>query len=170
MSENRYIIKHSGILGMKWFHRRFQNPDGTYTEEGKARRRKDNPKMTKEQKKAMLNRAFKANIKNGKDRPNISPVGQIGKSSQDILNTTSRIVNRYDTPKKQDLSKYSDEDLRKIINRKELENRYNNLSQSEIKSGMQVASEILDTVGDVAAIGVSAALIYETFRKIKFGD
>lgn len=35
-------LQHHGILGQKWGVRRFQNSDGTYTEEGKARRREDN--------------------------------------------------------------------------------------------------------------------------------
>lgn len=33
-------LKHWGIPKMKWGTRRYQNPDGTYTEEGKRRRRK----------------------------------------------------------------------------------------------------------------------------------
>lgn len=28
-------IRHSGIYGMKWYVRRWQNPDGTYTPEGR---------------------------------------------------------------------------------------------------------------------------------------
>ena len=34
-------LAHHGILGMKWGIRRFQNKDGSYTEEGKRRRRSD---------------------------------------------------------------------------------------------------------------------------------
>lgn len=37
---NSKDLKHSGIKGQKWGERRYQNEDGTYTEEGKQRRRK----------------------------------------------------------------------------------------------------------------------------------
>ena len=37
-------LYHHGILGQKWGIRRFQNQDGTYTEEGKLRRREDSDK------------------------------------------------------------------------------------------------------------------------------
>lgn len=42
MSKN--YIEHSGILGQKWGRRRYQNTDGTWTEEGKRRRRTGNSK------------------------------------------------------------------------------------------------------------------------------
>ncbi len=37
--EVKEFLIHSGIKDQKWYHRRYQNYDGTYTEEGKARKR-----------------------------------------------------------------------------------------------------------------------------------
>lgn len=48
--ENTPYLEHHGILGQKWGIRRFQNEDGTWTEEGKARYgdRTDEPEEPKE--------------------------------------------------------------------------------------------------------------------------
>lgn len=40
MAKDYYLVHH-GILGQKWGIRRFQNKDGSYTTEGKRRRRED---------------------------------------------------------------------------------------------------------------------------------
>lgn len=42
---NRYIV-HSGIKGQKWGIRRFQNKDGSLTEEGKKRYNPDKPESS----------------------------------------------------------------------------------------------------------------------------
>lgn len=41
-------LEHHGILGQKWGVRRFQNPDGTLTEEGKARYLTQDDKQSRE--------------------------------------------------------------------------------------------------------------------------
>ena len=47
-SENDIYLSHYGIKGQKWGLRRFQNPDGTLTDEGKKRARKEYKEDNKE--------------------------------------------------------------------------------------------------------------------------
>ena len=49
-----YELYHHGILGQKWGQRRFQNEDGTYTEEGQIRRRKEDRYSADERRKREL--------------------------------------------------------------------------------------------------------------------
>lgn len=37
MNVGNRFLRHYGILGMKWGIRRYQNPDGSLTEKGRAR-------------------------------------------------------------------------------------------------------------------------------------
>ena len=40
---NQTVLQHHGILGQKWGVRRYQNPDGSLTNEGKKRLNTQNP-------------------------------------------------------------------------------------------------------------------------------
>lgn len=154
-------LYHWGIDGMKWGFRRYQNEDGTYTELGKERRRKGfKAKIRKEK----INKAFEE-IKNGKDKPLTSRAQEIARNSENIINKTSNIVKRYSTNNK-DLSALTDDDLRKAINRFNLEKQYREIEDSYTTSGKAVVSNYLDTIGDVLAIGASAAVIYSKFKSI----
>lgn len=46
-------IEHSGIPGMKWYERRYQNYDGSLTEEGRKHYGVGPPRMTKEERKQL---------------------------------------------------------------------------------------------------------------------
>ena len=93
-------LKHFGILGMKWGIRRYQNPDGTLTPEGRERYLKNDGNnktlLTKEGEKAILmrnnyNRTLNSN--NGKELTTagqklfLNDDGTFTKEATDILFT-----------------------------------------------------------------------------------
>lgn len=89
-----------------------------------------------------------------------------GKIAQKGSSVTKKIANATKEPKTtQDLSQLSDAELQRRVNRINLERQYNSLTQPEVKSGWDKASEILDITGDVIMIGVGIATIYKTFKK-----
>lgn len=89
-----------------------------------------------------------------------------GKIAQKGSSATKKISNATKKPRtSQDLSQLSDAELQRRVNRINLERQYNSLTQPEVKSGWDKASEILDIAGDVIMIGVGIATIYKTFKK-----
>lgn len=98
MSEYPTYLIHYGTLGQKWGIRKYQNEDGTWTEEGLRRRRKENFKELKKskdtyeaKKKASelakgfskeYEKAFNKKVKNNKTRFDIDNIGK--KSLDDI--------------------------------------------------------------------------------------
>lgn len=69
--------------------------------------------------------------------------------------------------KKKDLSKMSDDEIKKKVSRLNLEQQYRNLSSVDKSKGAEKVRDILDVVGSVTAIGASAAAIVMTIYSMK---
>lgn len=176
------MLMHHGIKGMHWGVRRYQNYDGTRMGFNKKQKLKKAAKVAggaavvgvvggaaavgvTGSKSGKASEVFKP----GKDNKP-SPAEKITRSTSDIVDRSSKIVERSNKPApRQDLSKVSNKELQDKINRMQLEKRYSELSSTEYDAGKQRTKDILETVGDVAAVGASMAIIGTQIYKIKKG-
>ncbi len=124
-------LEHQGIPGMKWGRRRYQYEDGSLTPEGRERYRKQKA-ANRAKKKQGLFRKKPAKASKTKEEP-----------------------------KKRDISEMSDDELRALINRAQLEQQYKQyISPEKVKKGKSVVGEILGGAAkDVARLYTKRAMI-----------
>ena len=167
-------ISHSGVKGMKWGVRRYQNEDGTLTELGKRRLarynegRKDNKKlnednMTKEEKTVLAENFVSDDIKNTK-----RTLDESRNAVSNIKNTVREIPTKRE---RLDLSNMSDQELREQINRERLEREYNDLfsKPSRTEKAKKITLDIINGVGMTLAVGTSAVALASAIYNLKTG-
>lgn len=160
MHEQFFI--HSGIKGMKWGIRKYQNPDGTYTELGKKRRRQ-------------FDKAFNPSVKKGKDKAPISPAEDVFKKTGSAIEDAGKIADivgrrkRYEETNKK-LSKMSDKEIKDAVSRMNLEQQYRDaIDKQATANGRITASDILTVAGATVGIAAGLAGIASTIHNIKKG-
>ena len=187
------VIFHSGIKGQKWGRRRYQNNDGTYTEEGKLSRRK-NRDLTEMDLSGMSDKDMQDKIKRKnlekQYRKFFDPINERNEaynrekgrleSGQALATRTRsitndlRVINRATQPiedkrKRMDLSNMTDKELREKINRELLERQYENVfNPPQVKKGRIYADRTLEVAGAVVGIAGSSlgiALAIKELRK-----
>ena len=160
-------LYHYGIKDMKWGRRRYQNPDGTLTPEGRARY---GYASTNNLEDSERNR--KANMAVATDYQNISKGAKGGtQASQAAANIARRGAERERAKARAqiDLSSMSDQEIREKVNRMNLERQYKDLATADVGAGKAYASDVLSTVGDVVTIAGGIATIAGTIYMIKNG-
>lgn len=138
-------LKHYGIKGMKWGVRRFQNKDGSLTADGRKRYGSEDLKSMQKQ------------------------VNQ-GKNVVDGVKKTRAKAAEKQTEKKirDDLSKMSDQELRNIVNRLNMEERYMQVMKSrDVVTGKSKVDKILDYAGTALTIGGSALSIMVAMKELQ---
>lgn len=168
-------LYHHGIKGQKWGVRRYRNRDGTLTELGKRRiggGKKENKVRYDKKTGRILDEDSVANAERKIDaqiEQDYRSLGTASSSGANIARTISSMINRFNQSKQQkareeakaeiDVSKISDKELRDAINRMSMEKQYKDLKTTDVSTGRATASDVLSVVGDVLAIGSSAASI-----------
>lgn len=96
---------------------------------------------------------------------NANVIGKAAKTGQD-LTSLGQSVNKGGFNKKalKEAKSLSDEDLKSLTNRLNLENNYMNAKQQQ--SGREKVDRILTTAGSALAVASSAAVLYEAIKKV----
>lgn len=175
------FLCHSRTKGSKNGVRLYQNEDGTYTELGKQRRRAEYKKMSDDELRTTIKRK-----KLEKQLDDLEPVGapryeqslnNMRNASGNIDQLSNRLRNRQTNNKtiyeKIDLSKMSDQDLRRAIDRKRLEEQYMSAYGKEVKTkaqkGKEFAQKALEMTSDVLMIGSTALSIALAIKALRNG-
>lgn len=175
-------LAHYGILGMKWGVRRYQNEDGTLTSAGKKRYGREwspgvdisygkkkyrkaselsDDELVKDNRRYALESQYKKNHQAPKSKlqKEKEAVDSAQKSIQQVRDLNRSVRNSRKQSNNVDLSKMTDDDLRKVINRKNLERQYLDLTYTpdKIDKGQAKVDEILSYGG--AALGAASSAI-----------
>lgn len=164
-----YYLKHSGIKGMKWGVRRYQNKDGSLTPAGKKRYDRDIAENNAKKKDNRIvidgpdaSRWVKEDTKRAKG---------VVDSSRDMVRELENVNRNTKSKSKRqtmDLSKMSDQEMRNKINRALLEKQYNDMfAPQKTSRGREAVTKTLETTGTILAIGSSALGIALAIKELK---
>lgn len=147
MNDSSDYLVHYGVLGMKWGVRKRTYSSNSLPKKSSVTTNKKNKKSS--------NRAsgtFRA-------------VNTSTNDAKKVIDALSRMSSK--KSKGSDYSKLSNEELQKRINRLNLEQQYDRLSNAKVRTGSDMAKDILDIVGGVAGIAGSVAGIVALMKKAK---
>ncbi len=123
-----YEIVHSGVKGMRWGVRRYQNKDGSLTAAGRKRYGSSKEEAMKARAKAKA-KAEKANAKAAK---------KAEKDGKKLMRKSVKDM--------------TDEELNKAINRARLEQEYNRMHPEPVSRGKKIAQTLMKDVITPAAV------------------
>lgn len=185
-------LAHYGILGMKWGVRRFQNPDGTYTDKGRERERKKYEaagnkalKATKKAEKSVA-RAEKAQATAAKKTDSESAQRKAEKLTAKAEKAVAKANEKSATAEErtaaykkalissgstEELMQFkgtlSSDEMQQAINRIDKDQKLKELSTKELSAGWYAADALMVRVNKLNSYAKDALNLYDNATKIK---
>lgn len=194
-NQNGEELYHHGILGQKWGVRRYQNSDGSLTDEGR-KRYGNYSHMSDDELRSTLNRkrlekrykelkvGYNKSISKGAgdltDKASSLSRTLTGKKSDttkatnavgNVVRGTTKIVdkvgqiNKDSKKNKIDVSKMSTQELQKAVNRMQMENELRDLERNS-NAGHKATIDTLQTIGLVATTAVAIAPMVKSAKPV----
>ena len=151
-------LYHYGMKGMRWGIRRYQNKDGSLTPAGKKRYNKEMAKLKAEEK--VLKNKQKTQAKMDKLDEKRKDVEALRKGKT----PPSTLKKAKETPKRS-LKDLSDDELRTIVNRMQLEQQYRTLAPEKVSTGRKFANAVMKNVVAPAATEVGKQVVKDAMQK-----
>lgn len=187
-SEN--TLCHEGRQGMRWYHRRYQNPDGTWTELGKKRRRSGpsaDAKKRAERKNEMKNLKSKSELDTARASYKVTKAlnkkaVREARGDNDKPSIKERLTSKLSSKKETDKEKVirsgnaaqveknksqmTDEELRQAINRIQLDNQLSAVKAQQTQRGIDAYKRVADVANTTASLAKNTIDIYNSIAKI----
>ena len=151
-------LVHYGVKGQKWGRRRYQNKDGSLTPAGRERYGSEEnfDKQYSEDVKKSINKA----------KSGLNKASGVVDKAKDLK--TKQIKKAQEAQIKKDVSQMSDQELQKIVNRLNMEERYKQVMNSRAaENGKDNVSKVLEYAGTALAVGVGAMELMLKIQEIK---
>ena len=143
-------LYHYGILGMKWGVRRYQKKDGSLTNYGKKKYKKEIEKLNAEEKKIKNQKRTQSKIEKLEAKRKL--VEELKKNSE--------------KPKTKSVKEYSDSELREKVNGLQLEKQYKDLSPKQISLGKAFVERAVKNVVVPAAEEMGKQVVKSLMTKM----
>lgn len=141
-------LYHHGTKGMKWGVRRYQNKDGSLTPAGKKRYNKELQKL--KDRETAIKGMEKAKARTDKLNAKKAELDAREKALRSNGTKKSTTQQKPTSETKQvtvkSVKNMSDDELRRVVNRLNLEQQYRNLNPEKVSTGKKFVNSMLDKV------------------------